>query len=94
MGELALQISYAQIWENGVKILYTFTIENFGGQNFNYKIYEKIRSLDSYQSAKKKLNDNQLKLLIYKECDKAKSFGFNSPFEMRMTIDFSYVIIK
>lgn len=94
MGELALQISYAQIWENGIKILYTFTVENFGGQNFTNKIFEKIRTLDSYQNAKKKYNDSQLKLLVYRECEKAKSFGFNSPFEMRMTIDFSYVITK
>ncbi len=74
--------------------MYNYSINDFGGKRFDYKLYEKCRESESYKSIEKTIPESLLKAITFRECEKAKIFGFNSPFELRFNKDSSTTLFK
>ncbi len=73
--------------------MHTYSIDDFGGKRFDYKLYEKCCESEIYKSIKN-MPSSLLKATILRECEKAKIFGFNFPFELRFNKDTSYMLFK
>ena len=74
--------------------MHTYFIEDFGGKRFDYKLYELCCNSEIYKSLKAAIPESLLKATILRECEKAKIFGFNTPFELQFNKDYSFMLYK
>lgn len=74
--------------------MYNYTIDDFGGKQFDYRLYQKCCESECYKSIKTYIPESLLKATVFRECEKAKISGFSSPIELRFNKDASITLFK